>query len=256
MSEYLRKYEKVFRVYANYNQATNDFIRDDNGKLDNSFEDFYIKCDSNCKIRQYQKDVLLFYCPTLGRFRNILKMVYEDKIGNANLLQVSTISDKGIERITFNIEAMYKKLLDKGILVYIDEMDFEGEFGFKTEDMKYIAELVGAKTSGANISPFSTRNLPSKKYDIPTEDLSKYKEIINVLEKNELVKVAHITTHFDDVIQAKKGKLYDINAKRKLSCLNGKEFIHSIGLFDEYLKFLKQGILKYQEDKKNSLNTN
>ena len=151
--------------------------------------------------------------------------------------------------MSYNYNSIYKELIDKQILTYIYEFDSEGEFRFKTDMMDYIANLVEARTSGASISPFSTKNLPSTKYDIPTEDLDKYKKIIKVLDKSEIILLSRWIKQFDGVIQAKKGNTYDINAERKLSCLSGKEFIHSIGLFDDYLVFLKQQVLTYQNSK-------
>lgn len=250
MAGYLKKYISKYRVKADYNLATNDFIRDKDGNLDKSFDDYYIPCSNNSKIRHYQQKILLYYCPSIGRFKNILKKIYEDEIGDIEKYQIVKISDKGNKIITTSYEEIYKELLDKEILIDIIEFDDEGEFKFKVDKIDYIAKLVGAKTSGASISPFSPKNLPSKKYNIPPEELALYKEITSVLDKNELLIINKIQNQFDSVIQAKKGKLYDINAKRKLSCLSGKEYIHSIGLFNDYLEFLRAGILTYQKEKK------
>lgn len=251
MSNYLfKKYKGVYRVKADIDQATNDFPRDEQGNIDSSFDDFYIPCASGSKIRHYGQKVLLYYCPSIGKFRNILKKIYEDKIGSLDkhkIIKKSESLDKEI--VSYNYDSMYKELLDKQILTYIDELDFEGEFRFKTDMMEYIANLVGARTSGSNISPFSTKNLPSVKYNIPTEELNKYKEIIKVLDKSEIILLTRWIKQFDDVIQTKKGSTYDINSERKLSCLSGKEFIHSIGLFNDYLKYLQDKVLTYQKEK-------
>ena len=232
MSGYLRKYVSKFRVKADYDLLTNDFPRDEIGNIDSSFDDFYIPCANNGKIRHYEQ--------------NILKQIYEDKIGNLDKYKTTKLL-KEKEITSYDYEEIYKKLLNKQILVHIDELDFEGEFRFKTDMMNYIANLVGARTSGANISPFSTKNLPKEKYNIPTRDLNKYKKIIKPIDK--IVLLAHWIKQFDDVIQAKKGNTYDINAERKLSCLSGKEYIHSIGLFDDYLEFLQDKVSEYQNGK-------
>lgn len=259
MSGYLKKYIGTYRVLADIDLATNDFVRiksgKDKGKLDPSFDDFYIPCKSSSKIRHYQSNILLFYCPTKGRFRNILKQIYTDKIGTIEKFQIVKISKDNKELTSFDTEAMYKELIDNNILLFTEELDDECEFRFKSNQMEYIAELVGAKTSGAKISPFSTKNLPSKKislkkYNIPLEELTLYKEIIKVLNNKERLVISKLQEQFNSIIQAEKGALYDINAERKLSCLGGKEFIHSIGLFDKYLDFLKVGIVKYQSEKK------
>lgn len=79
--------------------------------------------------------------------------------------------------------------------------------------------------------------------------MDKHIDITKVLEKNEMILLTKLIRQFDSTTQAKKGKTYDINAERKLSCLSGKEYIHSIGLFDDYLKFLHKMILIYQKEK-------
>ncbi len=248
MSGYLRRYVSKFRVKADYDLSTNDFPRDEQGNIDSSFDDFYIPCANKGKIRHYEQSILLYYCPSIIKFKNILRKIYEDKIGSLDKFTLTKkVKDKEI--ISYDYESIIKELLDKQILLYIEEYENEGEFRFKTDLMGYIAELVKAKTSGANISPFSIKNLPSIKYNIPEEDLIKYKEIIKVLEKKEMYSVAQWAKKFDKVIQSKKGKKYDINAERKRSCLSGKEYIHSIGLFDIYLKFLQEQVLLYQKGK-------
>lgn len=249
MANYLyKKYKGQFRVKADMDLSTNDFPRDEQGNIDSSFDDFYIPCANSSKIRHYEQNILLYYCPSIGRFRNILKKIYEDKIGNLDKF-TTTNKFKDKEITSYNYESIYKDLFDKQIILYIEEYENEGEFRFKTNLMDYIAELVKARTSGANISPFSIKNLPSVKYNIPKEDLSKYREIIKVLEKDEIYLLAQWAKKFDKVIQSKKGKSYDVNAERRLSCFAGKEYIHSIGLFDVYLEFLQEQILIYQKEK-------
>lgn len=230
---------------ADYDLQTNDFVRDENGKLDSSFDDYYIPCNKGGKIRHFEKKVLLYYCPSIRRFKNILKSIYDEYIHNVNKFQTTTTLPSGKTKTTFDYDAMFKELLNTGTLEFINEFEEEGEFGFKTEQMEYIASLVGAKTSGANISPFSTKNLPSVKYTIPSEEMAKYKEIIGNIDKKNMNLISKFTTDFDKIIQNKKGKNYNINYERKLSCLGNKEFIHYIGLFSEYLKFLKANIEKY-----------
>ena len=251
MANYLyKKYKGFYRVKADFDLSTNDFPRDEQGNIDSSFDDFYIPCANGSKIRHYEQNILLFYCPSIGRFRNILKQIYEDKIGSLDkhkIIKRSESLDK--EVVSYDYESFYNELINKQVLTYIYEYDSEGEFRFKTNLIDYIAELVKARTLGANISPLSTKNLPSAKYNIPEEDLIKYRKIIEVLEKREMYLLAQWTKKFDEVIQSNKGKKYDINAERKMSCLTGKEYIHSMGLFDDYLKYLQDKVLTYQKEK-------
>ncbi|MFA7663830.1 MAG: hypothetical protein WCY33_03380 [Clostridia bacterium] len=249
MANYLyKKYKGEFRVKADYDLSTNDFPRDEQGNIEPSFDDYYIPCASKSKIRHYEQNILLYFCPSIGRFRNILRKIYEDKVGNLDKF-TSTKKFKDKEITSYDYDSIQKELLDKQILVDIEEYEDEGEFRFKTDLMEYIAELVKARTSGANISPLSKKNLPSAKYNIPEEDLIKYRKIIEVLEREEMYLLAQWSKKFDKVIQSKKGKLYDVNTKRKRSCLSGKEYIHSIGLFNDYLEFLQKQVITYQKKK-------
>ena len=251
MAGYLyKKYKGFYRVKADFDLSTNDFPRDEQGNIEPSFDDYYIPCANGAKIRHYEQNILLYYCPSIGRFRNILKQIYEDKVESLDkhkTIKKSEFLDKEI--ISYNYDSIFKELLDKQILIYIEEYDNEGEFRFKTDLMDCIAGLVKARTSGANISPFSIKNLPSAKYNIPEEDLIKYRKIIEVLEKKEMYLLSQWVKNFDKVIQSKKGKKYDVNVERKRSCLTGKEYIHSIGLFDDYLEFLQQQVITYQKGK-------
>ena len=245
MAGYLKRYVKKWRVKADYDLSTNDFPRDKDENLEPSFDDYYIPCDSDCKIRHFQRDILFYYCPSIGRFRNILKQIYTDKIGSLDKFKKIKTSEKDgkvTEKEIFNTEEMYQGLLNKNILTYIEELDYEGEFRFKADQIDYIAETVGAKTFGANISPLSPKNLPSIKYDIPYEELTSYKEITKDLETKELYIISKLNSNFDDIIKEKKCTQFDVNKERKKSCLGTKEFIHSIGMFKEYLLYLKENI--------------
>ncbi len=217
-----------YRVLADYDLSKNDFIRDEYGNLDPSFDDYYLKCNNGVKIRHYGGSTLFAYIPSKGKGRNILRQIYKDKIG-----ELKDIND---------IEKIHNDLIKNGIVSFIEELDSEVEFRFNAKDIDYFATLLKAQTSGASISPFATSNLPKKKYIIPTEDLFLYEEIIKDISKNEYLKLAYITKQFDEVIQKKKGKKYDINAERKLSCLKNKEFIHKIKLWKEYIEFLRNNL--------------
>lgn len=241
MAGYLRKWQGQFRVKADFDQATNDFPRDAEGNIDSSFDDFYIPCAKKDKIRHYEQRTLLYFCCSIGRFRNTLKKIYEDKIGDLEKFKTYTSKvDKNNKSLfTFDLEPMYEELKNKDIVSYIMEYEEEGEFRFNVDMMDYVADLVGAITKGASISPFSIKNLPSKKYIIPEEELMEYKQII---DKTNMNIISQLTKGFDKVIQKTMGNKYNLNYERKLSCLSGKEFVHSIGLFNTFLTFLKAGL--------------
>lgn len=227
--------KNCYRVRADFDLSTNDFIRDEEGKLEPSFDDYYIKIKQG-KIRHYQGKELFAYIQSTGRFHNILKKVYEDKIGSIEKFKDST---------QFDYDNMYEELISNGIITDIDEMSGEGEFRFHVDNMEYFANILEAETIASHRSPFSIKNLPKenlKTYIIPTEELALYKEIIKDIPKNEILRVVHINKRFNDVITAKKGKKYDIKTEQKLAMLKGKEFYHHIGLWKEYIDFLKKNL--------------
>ena len=222
MANYLLKYKNTYRILAEIDQNTNDFIRDENGNIDDT--DIYISCQYGNKIMTYghidnKKAVwLIAYIPSIGRGRNIIKAVEEQKIE------------------------------------YIDyiETDEEVEFKFKAKDIEPIATLLKVKTSGASISPFSTKNLPkAKNIEIPTDKINAYKAISSQVEKGDLLLISRITTNFlDEVLQKKYKKdckTFDYKSDMKKCCMSRltKEYIYSKGMWEEYLIYLETKIKSY-----------
>ena len=161
---YLMKYKGVYRILPELDQETNDFIRDENDNIEDA--DIYITCQHGCRISTYghidgKKAVWLSaYIPSIGRGRNIVKAVKEQNI---------------------NIEQY-------------EETDEEVQFIFLAKDIEPIAKLMKAKTSGSGISPFSTKNLPkAKNVSLPAEELERYKKIINMVDKKNLLIIHRIT---------------------------------------------------------------
>lgn len=86
------------------------------------------------------------YIPSIGRGNNIIKAIYE---------------------------------IDPSIIFDIEKTDAEILFKFKYVNSDKIIPLLKPKTSGAGISPFSSKNLPKNDYKIPNEDLNQYKELVS-----------------------------------------------------------------------------
>ena len=82
MDNYLRRYVGTYRVKAHYDLDTNDYPRDEDGNLDQSFGDFYIECQYNTEIKHGYGAELSAYIPTLKRGKNALRKIYSDKIDN------------------------------------------------------------------------------------------------------------------------------------------------------------------------------
>lgn len=103
--------------------------------------------------------------------------------------------------------------------------------------------MLKPKTSGSNISPFSSKNLPlNKDFKIPDEDLNLYKEIVAKISQERILDLTHSTNSFIKSLATKKNPIENIKADMKLKRLKGKEYIYSVGEWTEYIKFLKENL--------------
>lgn len=205
-------------MLAERDKNTNDFARNSDGSFDDT--DVYISCQYGNMIYAYghinnTKPVwLVAYIPSLIRGRNIIK----------------AIKEREVEYIDYK------------------ETDEEVEFKFKAKDIEVVAELMKAKTSGANISPFSIKNLPKSDVKMPTEEIERYKEITSIVPKTDLLFIHRVTNSFlDDILQksirkSTKNKSYDYKLDMKSLCMSRqtKEFIYKKGFWEEYLNYLKK----------------
>ena len=115
------------------------------------------------------------------------------------------------------------------------------KFNAKYDDK--VIPLLKPRTSGSNISPFSTKNLPKNKdYKIPDEDLVCYKNIVAKIPRKQLVSMTHITSNFIKSLATKKNPIEKIKADMALKGLKPKEYIHSMGYWDKYLKYLRDNL--------------
>ena len=221
MANYLMRYKSKYRLLCELDQNTNDFPRDDNGNIDDT--DVYISCQNGNRIMTYghidnKRPVwLIAYIPSLIRGHNIIK----------------ALKEKGIE--------------------YIDylETDEEVEFKFKAADIDVVSELMKARTSGANISPFSSRNLPKTKVEIPTDKIALYKEITSIIPKSDLLLISRLTNDFLGNILSKSlrnrgQKTYDYKSEMKKLKMSRqvKEYIYIKNMWNEYLNYLEKEIVK------------
>ena len=208
---------------ANIDKSTNDYPRDEQGNIDT--DDIYIKCANGNQIYHYGHSILIAYIPSIGRGHNILRAIAEELLGIT-------------EKISY--EELYDALEKEGAIKNIVENDSEIEFSFKNNNLEFIAKYLKPFTSGANISPFSVRNLPKTKYIIPDEDLAVYKNIVAEKFSEQILTLTHMTNIFLKNLSSKKNSWDNIKADMKMKGLKGKEYIHSIGKFEEYLSYLKE----------------
>lgn len=190
-------------------QATNDFPKKLNGT--NEDIDLYINCMNDTQIFYYGHSVLEAYIPSLIRGHNIIKTI------------------NGI---------------DPELIFDIDETSAEIMFKFKYKDSDQIIPLLKPRTLAAGRSPFSSRNLPKSDYTIPDEELQSYKDIIANLPRERSLRVGYITNQYLKSLCKKKGGYEKMKEDMKLKMLKGKEYIHSIGKWDEYIKYIETELAK------------
>lgn len=211
MNYLIKKYKGVYRLRAPIDQRKNDFPRE----IDNKYaeNDCYIDCQYGNKITYYGKSILQAYIPSLIRGHNILKAINE---------------------------------INSSIIFDIEETDEEVLFKFKYVDSDKIIPLLKPRISGANISPFSTRNLPKNKdYKIPGEDLNLYKEIVTKIPPERILVLTHITNSYIKTLVNRRNTMDKIRADMKLKGLSGKNYIHSIGKWKDYIKYMEKNLNEF-----------
>lgn len=210
MANYLiSHYKGKYRIKCDYDENTNQFSR----KLDGTYEDIdcYISYYNNIRIFYFGRSILEAYIPSKIRGNNIIKAINQS-LGN-------------------------------DIIFDISGSDSEIMFKFKTKHMETLEPYLKPKTSGAFISPFSSKNLPKNKdYKIPDKDLLEYKSIIQKIGKKRVVELTHSTNNYLKSLVTKNRKWKDIKSDMALKGLSGKNYIHSIGEWDNYIKYLINNI--------------
>jgi len=216
MSQYMiSKFKGIYRLLADLDLETNDFPRDENGGIEDA--GVYISCQYGNKIYHWGRDVLIAYVPSRSRARNIKKEMKKQKI----------------------------EFFD------YDESDEEAMWKFKLADADGVIALLKPRTSGASISPFSTKNLPKNKdIKIPDGEVEKYKSISCKVDKKDMLKFKTWNSSFlNDVLQKKtrkdtKNKSYNYKDDMKKMNLSRqtKEFIYAKGFWQEYLDYLNKEI--------------
>ena len=227
MSHYLLKYKGIYRIKPILDEIYHDLPRDNSGNIIHEEVELYIACKNGNKITEYGKDtsnrmVLRAYIPSIGRGRNIKK----------------AMDAKGVPYTNYR------------------ETDEEVEFRFKAKDIEPIAELMGVKTGGANISPFSTKNLPKADVEIPTAEIERYKSVVAEVQNDDLLIIHRITTDFlSNFLEKSIRKLGDrkfdvcVDMKKMMMSRMSKEYIYTKNMWDEYLSFLQKNIEKFYKEK-------
>ena len=205
----LNHYKGTYRLKTEYEKNSNTFPREANGQLADN--DIYIDCYNNVRVFSYGHGVLECYVSSLGRGHNIVKAIQSD--------------------------------FEEDIIFHIEETDSEILFRFHAKNMKKLEKYLKPKTSGASISPFSTRNLPkNKEYKIPDEEFAMYKNNVAKIPKERILSLTHMTNYYLKSLVTKKNSWEDIKADMALKGLKSKEYIHSIGKWNDYITYLEDNL--------------
>ena len=170
----------------------------------------------------HQGNILIAIIKSVQRGHNIIKQLYDNRFGENTSSGIS-------------YEDMYSQLIKEGIITKVEETDKEMLIYFPDSCMIKFADILKPTTNGAKNSPFSVKNLPKQKYTIPEKDKSEYDNIVSRLD-NKL-----IMRKYNDEFLEKVNNNYKAEMK-KTGIKSGKEYIHSIGKWDEYLDYLKMKI--------------
>ena len=220
-NHYLMKYKNYYRLLPELDVELNDVPRDIQGNIEETYDDIYISCQHGNKIYYYGKGILTAYVPSIGRGRNVKKALDEKNIP-----------------CTKYVES------DDEVMIY-----------FHNKYIDEVATIMKAKTSGASISPFSSKNLPRAKVDIPTDKIEEYKSIINRIDKSNLLLIKNLNNAFLSTVLENKYKAedksfdYKTDMKKMKLARQTKEYIFLKGLFDQYLEFLNIEITNYYSNK-------
>ena len=218
MDNYLvSHYKGKYRVKAHYDLATNDFVRDAEGELDDSFGDFYLSGRSGIEIHHGVGSELACYVPKLQLGNNVLRSYYNAMIGSEG--------KKSIDKIV-------TELKEHGYVNDVDILSIEVFFTFDAKYLDNLAPIIKLKTSGANISPFSVKNLPRRPYTIPKKDMDYYKECKGELTGLQISRLqdAFIRENFDD----------NFKSEMKKEMLKANQYIHKIGHWKDYCNYIKE----------------
>lgn len=234
MSKYLTRYKGIYRIKPNLDVNTYDFPRNELCNIDKSFDDIYIKCAYGCQIYHYGGSVLVGYIPSIGRGRNILREIAKE----LNLV-------KNEDEELYNVKILYS-LLEKDKTIFdIMENDSEIEFKFKSNKIDLIAKHMKVSTYGANISPFSSKNIPKNEYRINEEDISRYKCIVGRLKGENMLIVSRLIKEYLRELEIKEKFYYknkSLKSHMKELRMNAKSYIHYTGHWDDFLNYLEKNI--------------
>lgn len=223
MNNYLYKhYKGKYRVLADYDIETNDFPRDEQGNIDEDFNDFYIPGKKNVQIRHAGNNKLGCYVFSTTLGRNILASIYERELNKNSPKKINTLADE---------------LIKKNIITEITYYDGEILFIFPASYLEQWHDIFKLKKTGANISPLSSKNLPKSQYIINKKDEEEYNTLLKNLDKQQKLLITKRATNNITSKFTKKQK-----AEIRQLCMKPKQYIHYIGKWDKLLNEIRKEI--------------
>lgn len=226
MDNYLQeKFKGRYRIMAEYDQSTNDWIRNCHGEIDKDYGDIYIKCANQIKVLHISSTSnLCCYIPSKSIGLSRLRAIYTDTF------------KKSCDKL--GIDEICRRLIKADVILDYEVLDFEVTFDFKSTNMDYIAQFIKPQTSGAKKSPFANSNLPKSAYTIPAKDIQLRKSITKI-EKGDMKRIRYIA-NIDKIYEDKLSKKHKEEMKKQ--CMKFQQYIHSIGMWEDYLKYLKKNV--------------
>jgi hypothetical protein len=221
MNNYLYKhYKGKYRVLADYDIETNDFPRDEQGNIDEDFNDFYIPGKKNVQIRHAGNNKLGCYVFSTTLGRNILASIYERELNKNPPKKINTLADE---------------LIKENIITEITYYDGEILFIFPASYLEQWHDIFKLKKTGANISPLSSKNLPKSQYVINKKDEEEYNTLLKDLNKQQKLLITKRATNNITSKFTKKQK-----AEMRQLCMKPKQYIHYIGKWDKLLNEIRK----------------
>lgn len=213
MFRYLLKYVGKYRVLTELT-ADGDYVRDEDGDIAPDYDELYIPCAYDGKIKHtYTDSVLAYFTDKKSTYKKVVGQLEE-------------------KRIEYNIDDS-----EEEFIIYFNDVD-----------MNKVAKIVGAQTKGKKVSPLETikKSQTEKKektevinYKIPINDLQLYYRTLSPI-KNKEMKKAFKNTITDSFVQTLSDRFF--YTKRDKMQMTTQEYIHYIGKWKDYIKYIKEKI--------------
>lgn len=229
MFRYLEKhYIGIYRVKAHYDLNTLDFPRTDTGGVDEEYDEQYIPCKKGEIRHTYRntrgKDILLWYCDNIRTGVSVYNELKE---------KYPEVEWEVDEDLSLGKDDIFCSLgRKKDVIIY-----------FEASDIEKVASVVEPNTRGASIRPYSIKNLPKTPYTIPENELKEYIKVTKKFKGETPLELAQTIKKANKEFAAERDKedkdKIAFITKQYTSKLKFKEYVHSIGLWEEYIEFLK-----------------